>query len=78
MDDSISGDIFVAIDDLTHQINSLDLRNGFSVGNVFGEVSLVAQLSNDVCVIFCRIDIEELYDVRFIFETFKHIYFRSE
>ena len=58
MNDAPRMQIVVAIDDLIHEWHCILFWDGPAGGDVFGEISTLAQFSDDVCVVFGREYIE--------------------
>lgn len=59
MKNTLSDQVFVALYDLLHQLNCLDLGDCiiFDLGNVFGEVTMWAQLQHNIEYFLCIINI---------------------
>lgn len=55
--------VVVAIDHLVHQRNGFSLSERAPARNIFREISTIAELSDDVCVVFSVVDVIDFEDV---------------
>lgn len=78
VDDSFVVDVGVAIEDLVHELHCLILRQSLSGRDEFGEVSSLAQLGDDVGIVFSVVDVVYFYYVFAILQHFKHLDLRGE
>lgn len=78
MDDSSLVNVVVAIEYLIHQSDGFCLWDTLPIGYKFSQISSLAELGDDVSVVFCVIDVKNFYDVLTILQTFQHFYLRSE
>ena len=78
MNDSSILHKIVSINDLVHDLNCIFLGQAFSAGDVFGEVSTIAELSDDIGVVLCVIDVINFKNIFAVFKIFEHLYFRSK
>lgn len=49
-------------------------REASTAGDEFGEVAAIAELGDDVCVVFGVIDVVNFYDVFAVLEAFEYLY----
>ena len=78
MDDSVGINISISIEDLIHEDNGFCLGDSLFGGDELGQITAIAQFSDDVGIIFGVIDVIEFDDILAIFQSFEYFYFRSE
>jgi len=70
VDDAAGVDVIVACEDLVHEYDGFSFRDTFPIGDEFGEISSLAQLSDYVGIVFGAVDVIDFYYVLAILQTF--------
>ncbi len=78
MDDSPTENVVVSVDDLAHQLKGLIFRKCFFIRDEFGQIALVAQLCDDVGIVFGGVNIVNLDDIFGVLEGFEDFHFGDE
>lgn len=75
MNDCSIVEVGVACEYLVHVVDGFSFSEMFSRGDEFGEVSSIAEFSDDVGVVFGAEDVVKFNDVGAGFEGVQYIYF---
>ena len=75
MNYSIIADLFITPNNLFQDLNRFWLGETFLGGYEFAQISAVAKLGDDVCIIFGGQDVENFDNIGSFLKRFEHIYF---
>lgn len=78
MDDSSTENMVVPVDNLGHQFKRLIFRKSFFGCDEFGQIALVAQLCDDVSIVFGGVNIVDIDDIFGVLEIFEDFHFGNE
>jgi hypothetical protein len=70
--------IVIAIDDLIHEFNSIWFIQALLAGDMFGEISAIAEFGDDIGVVLGVIDVIDIEYIFTVLECLEDLYFRGE